>query len=377
MPVQVRQVSDLLSLLFFKKFIIMKILYYIIAVLLSVLVNCAELPVQLIQNNPYDPNNVLTYNLNRLGSFNTIKGAYGIYADNRSAYMAGGNEAIYLFRLADSPKPLIQFGIFQGTTISFHVDVTVSDSIAYVLTDSAFSLFSLRTSDYIYMLDVYQCIDYTNIFVHKKKAYLTKYDSLLTFDVSNPDTIQAIERYGPPLDPGNPCHVYVADNTVFLAAGINGLIILTQEPSLQEYSPLKTPGDAHSVVVIDKTAYVTLGDSGLVAVDVSDLNNPQIIGQCSTPHFINYLCSEDNVAYIFNHVAYILYRVSRDDIPGNQEPAGGGVYAVDISNPVNMRIISEYSGIENPYDIYAVGDRVFVTDRDKGLVVLKLELETQ
>ena len=154
------------------------------------------------------------------------------------------------------------------------------------------------------MLDVYQCIDYTNIFVHKKKAYLTKYDSLLTFDVSNPDTIQAIERYGPPLDPGNPCHVYVADNTVFLAAGINGLIILTQEPSLQEYSPLKTPGDAHSVVVIDKTAYVTLGDSGLVAVDVSDLNNPQIIGQCSTPHFINYLCSEDNVAYIFNHVAY-------------------------------------------------------------------------
>jgi len=93
------------------------------------------------------------------------------------------------------------------------------------------------------------------------------------------------QRFGTATGFTNAWGVEARDNTVFVADGAGGLVIVDAtdpaHPTVLGRAP--TGGQASGVVVDGDIAYVAAGSAGLVVVDVSDLANPMVVGTAEMP----------------------------------------------------------------------------------------------
>ena len=108
-------------------------------------------------------------------------------------------------------------------------------------------------------------------------------DGLHVIDVSDPQNPTIV---GSVLTSGGTGGVAVADQTAYLANGRGGLqVVRCERPSKSLHCRFRwvRPGDARGVAVASQTAYVADGDYGLQVVDVSDPQNPAIVGSLDTP----------------------------------------------------------------------------------------------
>lgn len=114
--------------------------------------------------------------------------------------------------------------------------------------------------------------------------------------------------------------VQARDNTVFVADGLGGLVIVdVTDPTQPKIAgQVETGGFARGVVVEGNIAYVAAGSAGLVVVDVSDLANPTVIGKAEMPG------TALRVAYAAGHVYVAAWNDTR---------------AYDVSEPAKPRFI--------------------------------------
>jgi len=148
---------------------------------------------------------------------------------------------------------------------------------------------------------------------------------------------------------GNPYRVVVHDNIAYIGAGSFLQIYDVSDNSSPKLLSICSFTDiVNGIKVMDKYAYVSAYSAGLNIVDVSDINNPRIIG--------NYLTNSYGLEVI-NNKAYLF---------------GIKLQIIDVSDPSSPIKIGEYFPESQVYSIKrAVGymDYIYITDHS-GLQIV-------
>ena len=167
-----------------------------------------------------------------------------------------------------------------------------------------------------------------DVLAHKDRLYVSKYDQISVYDISN-DRLARIVNDGQPTGRS----MFVEDN-LLLVVGSRGFRIFdvtNPAPDLLATSP--TPEDTTSVVARPGVAFVGIGhgpllqsnigttgfdtlDGGLRVYDLSDPQDPQVIGASYTPGASRRVHVIDDVAYVAD--------------------MGGGLRIFNVSNPTRL-----------------------------------------
>ena len=143
-----------------------------------------------------------------------------------------------------------------------------------------------------------------------------------------------------------------AEDTVFVCQDLGGLAVIDcNVPAQGDYiGGMNTPGKASDASLAEDILCIAAGYEGLLTIDVSDVNNMEILGSL----IIDYATDIEWVEAIGSQ-AYLL-----DD--------NDGVFAVDISDPANPVLVGEMI-TSNPNNFCIAGDLILVADEDEGLVI--------
>ncbi|MCK4307850.1 hypothetical protein KAW50_06470 [candidate division WOR-3 bacterium] len=157
------------------------------------------------------------------------------------------------------------------------------------------------------------------------------------------------------------------DSILFIADGDSVLIVNAKDPmNLQRISSVPTlehvsGGALYDVAVQGNYAYFTASwyysPGKLGIVDISDLKNPEIIGE------VRGLKGGPEAIYLENEYAYIATVNQYDPF------VKGGIRVVDIENPDSASRTVSYDTPGSPKDIYVVGDLIYVADYDSVLIL--------
>ena len=91
------------------------------------------------------------------------------------------------------------------------------------------------------------------------------------------------------------------------------------------------------------------GDPAARIIDISNSENPAVVGQYDTPEYANAVYVSDNRAFVAD---------------GN-----GGLQVIDISDPAQPEILGSIE-TSYAYNVYVRNDTIYVSDRDMGLVII-------
>jgi len=161
----------------------------------------------------------------------------------------------------------------------------------------------------------------------------------------------AIEQIGYYDTPNYARGIDVLGNYVYVADGETGLLVIDvsdpNNPNL--VGSIDTPGDAKSVFTSGSYAYVADYTSGLRIIDISSPSNPYEVGYYDTP-------SNSEGVYVSNSYAYVADGFS-------------GLRIVDISNPTNPSEIGYFEST-GAWGIVVSESYAYVADISSGLIIL-------
>jgi len=149
-------------------------------------------------------------------------------------------------------------------------------------------------------------------------------------------------------------HIYIANNEMgFAIISVDyGVLSAGFEMTLQGF--VNTPGAGRDVGVNEARSHAIVADfqSGLVIIDITDIQNPEIVSTFRPEGVENAikLAVKDNVAFFLDQY--------------------DGMFAVDVNDPLNPVLIGSYK-TPRPTAIKVTDDYIFITDRDLGIIVLE------
>lgn len=192
---------------------------------------------------------------------------------------------------------------------------------------------------------------------------------------------------------------YVADMVVsgdyaYLAAWDSGLQVLDISDSENPVivGGVETPGGAVSVAVWGTHAFVAdsyIWDrSGLQVIDISNPENPQIVGSIDTPGDAKHVAVAGNYAYLADGDALQVIDISNPERPQIIRSldveakyvtiaeyyayvGGDGFHVVDITNPEIAQVVSSWPAA-NVSNIEISGNHAYFTRYDYGFVVMDI-----
>ena len=112
------------------------------------------------------------------------------------------------------------------------------------------------------------------------------------------------------------------------------------------------PGYGNNVDVQGDLAYVASGGAGLQVLDVSNRENPQIIGEFDTPGIAIDVKVSGDIAYLAD--------------------GGSGIHLLDVSDPAAPLLRSSLDTANNAQDLVVQGDFVFVADGSAGIEIINV-----
>jgi hypothetical protein len=142
---------------------------------------------------------------------------------------------------------------------------------------------------------------------------------------------------------------------LYIAAQEEGLEIwdLSNLENPQKIGNLSIPGSSSDIHVSENYAYLCSGGWGLRIIDISDPTNPYEVGFFDTS---NCLFSAKGV-YVFGNYAYV---------------AGGlaGLYILDVSDPSNPQMLGVYDSVSDVNEVYFSDGYAYLTDGYHGLRII-------
>jgi len=189
------------------------------------------------------------------------------------------------------------------------------------------------------------------------RAYVaTRNSGVYAVDISDPSKPQVVSMFKRTL----PLSIGVSAITVsqdkIMAAYYTGLLALniSNSDSLEEAWFFPTGGSAQKIELSNNLAYVASGYSGLWILDISDVSNPVGLANINTGGFTSDVEVAEDFAYIVNW-------------PIEQNEPTRGLWIIDVSNPYQPKILSQYIGIvrfsqtRSPNALAKSGDLIFMT----------------
>lgn len=197
----------------------------------------------------------------------------------------------------------------------------------------------------------------SGITVNSAKAYIaTRNLGVYEIDISEPGQPQIVGRFKRNLPLSIGTSGIAASQDKIMTAYFTGLLALniSNSDSLEEAWFFPTGGFAQKIELAHNLAYVASGYSGLWILDISDVSNPVGLANINTGGFTADVEVADNFAYIVNW-------------PIEQDEATRGLWVIDVSNPYQPKILSQYVGIVRfsqtraPNVLAKSGDLIFMT----------------
>jgi hypothetical protein len=151
--------------------------------------------------------------------------------------------------------------------------------------------------------------------------------------------------------PGFALHVAVSGKHAYVANHSYGLqvIDITNPQNPEIVGSVDTPGLAQGVAVSGTHAYVTDWSSGLQVIDITNPQNPQIVGSVGTPSAARHVAVSGNHAYVADQTS--------------------GLQVINIKDPQSPQIVGSVDTPSASYHVAVSGAFVYVADGDALLVL--------
>ncbi|NQU06032.1 MAG: choice-of-anchor D domain-containing protein [Calditrichaeota bacterium] len=226
--------------------------------------------------------------------------------------------------------------------------------------------------------------------------YLVTQNSLMVFDISNPNAPEIAGNYH--AEGLNAINVFVDGDYAYIATGDEGFSIfdVSVVDSMQFVSSYNTDGYTHSLIIRDDYAYVADGETGLRVIDLYDPERPAEVSHVNTPGEAYAVTIAGDYAYVADYVQGL--RII--DISDPQEPeevgyfntrgwsmdvvvSGGfayvaderyGLKVIDISEPGSPDVIGIYDTDGDSYGVHVVGDHAYLADGEGGMYMLDISV---
>jgi hypothetical protein len=284
------------------------------------------------------------------------------------------------------------------------INLAVSGRYAFITRQNSFGetgigvalldITTLSNPDYIGILDV-ESFGTFGVDVVGNYVYIGS-QSLNIYDISNPASPSRIGSYGAL---GVVDAVKIRDSYAYIAdggySGLDGLeIVDVSDPMNPTFvDTVQTLGDANDIAVQDGYAYITSGNR-MYVINIENPTDPHIEGAFETGNTALGIAVSGNYAYIAAVWAFYVVNLSYPNNPlmagycgisgtaldisifGNYAyvaAGGGGFYMIDISNPIDPRVISNYKTSQalavtaNNTGLYGVDNNAFLTFKIPGI----------
>jgi hypothetical protein len=244
-------------------------------------------------------------------------------------------------------------------------DIEVQPPLAYVATNDRFSICCLESK--VNLLDISQPaqpvlrdtrggIGVTDLAVANQRVYVTGltwiYDmpDLTLYDVVNASSLAARGTYGS----DGSAAVAVSGSIAYLAdyeAGIRVLDVSNaDQPAL--LGTFDTPGSAQDVWIVGSYAYVADGAAGLTIFDISTPQQPVLLSTRQT-------LGEAAQLQVVDGRAYIAERYH-------------GVSILDVRNPYAVELLATYDTPGSAIEVQVSGPLLYIADNIGGLHIVQM-----
>jgi hypothetical protein len=160
-----------------------------------------------------------------------------------------------------------------------------------------------------------------------------------------------------PFGLGGSSSILAKRDTVYIGTGLDikgmgKLYIYTGVPhNIQKRGEATAPNDIGGLCLKGNTLFCTAGYSGLFIFDVSDIDKPKMIGQCSIPGWSILQAVDNNLAFI---------------------TTGKSLVVVDVTYYDKPRIIATYDEFLSPGNVIIKDGIMYITDGEQGVFALEL-----
>jgi hypothetical protein len=305
-----------------------------------------------------------------IGEYRTSGSANGLFVVGNRLYLANGGNGLLELDVSDQSNPKLidtyQVGDLPAQRLF------MDGEIAYVIAGDTWRqlvILSLDTTgpSATFPAEGTSQVAVTgphNITVADNLAHLTGHNYWGILDVRDPVQPVEIWQWEPPSHSGTPCNAAVDGSLAFIGCGWAGLFIFDitdpQNPALM--GQFETPDWIIDIAVAEDVLYLTLGNSGLLTLDVSDPAQPLLLSRLSLPGFSNHLS-------VAGDTLYVLYIVLEDNVLQQS-----GVRAVNVSDPEAMEVVATYDKLDWASDIQAVEEDIYVADEARGVIIFNLDI---
>ncbi len=167
---------------------------------------------------------------------------------------------------------------------------------------------------------------------------------------------QDVEYVGACDTPGQAIRVYVQDNYAYVAALEGGLLIIDiSDPE----NPLIVGNFVHSEYDIRSAfiggSYAYLGGLNIHIIDISDPTDPTLLGEYLAPGY-------GSEVQVVGDYAYVASSSSWD----------GFFHIFDITYPFHPLIVESIYGLNAAKDVHIAGEFAYVADDDQGLIIIDI-----
>jgi hypothetical protein len=298
-----------------------------------------------------------------IGEYRTSRPAMGLYLVESTLYLANDADNLLQMNVANptNPLPLSVFLAYGAR------ELVVENNVAYIITGD-------RNHELV-MLDLVGDASYTfsnedspipwsfyHIDIQSGIVHLTGHNYWGIVDLRDPMNPEELWNWEPQPNSGVPCMVKLDGMIAYIGGGWTGLHVFDiSEPQQPELiGGFDTGNWIVGMELSDDVLFLSLGESGLLALDVSDPSRPLMLDQLQIPGNITDISTASNRLFV-------VYSIFEDYVV-----VESGVVAVDISDPENLEIITTYNDLRSASDVVATDDAIFVADEPWGLVVLEL-----
>jgi hypothetical protein len=325
-------------------------------------------PAQTIVTKPSDtPTPIPPPTFNVIGEYRTSRSANGLFIANNMLNLANGGDGLVRLNVSDPSnfKPVDTYQVDDAK------EVVVDNDIAYVISGEhsqqliiiQFGSEGTSTTFRPENLDGAGSLYYVT--VADGLAHLTGHNYWGILDIHDPLQPQELWNWEPASNSGNPCNAVVDGNIAYIGGGWTGLHVfdITDPQNPELIGQFDTPNWIVGMALVDEVFYLTMGEGGLLALNVSNPARPLLMDRLDTPGFASDLSIADDTLYV-------IYNIIED-----YTVVESGVIAVDVADPEELTTIAVYNELDMLSDVQAVGDVVFVSEEAWGVVALRFGLD--
>ncbi len=280
--------------------------------------------------------------LSVVGFYDTSSAAEGVYIEGDYAFVAYGVDGLVVLDISDLENPTYH-GDYD--TLGYARDIIVDGNHAF-LADSDYGLQIINITDPSNptLSGTYNTAGFSHgVFVFGNHAYIAdEGNGMVIIDISDVTDPILADSYN---TPGSSYDIYVEGNYAYVADNNRGLHIIAQsEPIYPRFvgsTDTSGPTSARGIFTTGDLAYV-VGYGKFQVINITDPENPHILGNCTTP-------GEGEAVFVSGDFAFIA-----------EDTLSGSLQIANITDPKNPHIISYFNSSIRAYDVFISGNNAFI-----------------